>query len=519
MNSMNFPTAPQADIALLLEGTFPYVRGGVSSWIFQMINAYPEYRFAVVFLGSRPQDYGDIKYSFPDNIVHVETHYLHGAHIPPLVQAQSGDPATLEHIATLHQAFRNGKGDTVCAFAQLAHLLKSGEIDEKFFLYSRQAWEFITQNYRQYCTDPSFIDYFWAVRAMHEPIWVMARIAANLIPVRAFHTVSTGYAGFLGTLLKDRTGKPLILSEHGIYTKERKIDLYQSAWIRDNRNVFEKDPTEVSYFRELWMRFYTSLGRLCYHHADIITALYEANRQRQITDGAPSARTRIIPNGIDLARFQPVRAKRPELPPPILCLIGRIVSIKDVKTFIRMMRTVVNRMPEAEGWIAGPEDEDPGYAEECHNLVASLGLTDKVKFLGFQKVELVLEKIGLVVLSSISEALPLVLLEGFAAGVPALTTDVGSCRQLIYGLEPEDRALGAAGAVVRIADPQAMAAAAIELLRPENWLPARVAAIARVERYYTQTIMFNEFKQVYEEALNPDPAIDGLLAMQAIEEE
>jgi glycosyltransferase involved in cell wall biosynthesis len=42
-------------------------------------------------------------------------------------------------------------------------------------------------------------------------------------------------------------------------------------------------------------------------------------------------------------------------------------------------------------------------------------------------------KIGLVVLSSISEALPLVLLEGFAAGVPAVATDVGSCRQLIYG--------------------------------------------------------------------------------------
>lgn len=501
MNSSHFPTAASADIALLLEGTFPYVRGGVSSWIFQMINAYPEYRFAVVFLGSRPQDYGDIKYSLPDNIVHVEAHYLHGAHIPPLVQAQSGDTAALEHIATLHQAFRNGKSDTACAFARLAHLLKSGEIDEKFFLYSRQSWEFITQNYRQYCTDPSFIDYFWTVRAMHEPIWVMARIAANLIPVRAFHTVSTGYAGFLGTLLKDRTGKPLILSEHGIYTKERKIDLYQSAWIRDNRNVFEKDPTEVSYFRELWMRFYVSLGRLCYHHADMITALYEANRQRQIADGAPAERTRIIPNGIDLARFQPVRSKRPESPPPILCLVGRIVSIKDVKTFIRMMRTVVNRMPEAEGWIAGPEDEDPDYAEECHNLVASLGLTDKVKFLGFQKVEVVLEQIGLVVLSSISEALPLVVLEGFAAGVPALTTDVGSCRQLIYGLDADDQSLGIAGAVVRIADPQAMATAAIELLRPENWLPARAAAIARVERYYTQSIMFDEFRKVYEEAL------------------
>jgi polysaccharide biosynthesis protein PelF len=498
---MSFPTAKEADIALLLEGTYPYVSGGVSSWINQMIHAYPEYRFAVIFLGSRPQDYGDVKYTFPANVVHVEAHYLHGMHTPPQVHAQTGDSATLEQVAQLHQAFRGGQANTVCAFAQLANLLKNGEIDEEYFLYSQKSWDFITENYQEYCTDPSFIDYFWSVRAMHEPIWVMSRIAANFIPVRAFHTISTGYAGFLGSLLKIYTGKPLILSEHGIYTKERKIDLYQSAWIRDNRNIFEKDPTEVSYFRELWMRFYTSLGRLCYHHADIITALYEANRQRQIIDGAQAERTRVIPNGIDLARFQPVRAKRPAMPPPILCLIGRVVSIKDVKTFIRMMRSVVNRIPDAEGWIAGPEDEDPVYAEECHNLVASLGLTDKVKFLGFQKVEVVLEKVGLVVLSSISEALPLVLLEGYAAGVPALTTDVGSCRQLIYGLTPEDQALGASGAVVRIADPQAMAAAAIALLQPENWFPARDAAIARVERYYTQTLMFNEFKQVYEQAL------------------
>jgi hypothetical protein len=37
--------------------------------------------------------------------------------------------------------------------------------------------------------------------------------------------------------MKQRTGKPLILSEHGIYTKERKIDLFQAEWIRDNRGT------------------------------------------------------------------------------------------------------------------------------------------------------------------------------------------------------------------------------------------------------------------------------------------
>jgi glycosyltransferase involved in cell wall biosynthesis len=178
------------------------------------------------------------------------------------------------------------------------------------------------------------------------------------------------------------------------------------------------------------------------------------------------------------------------------------VPIKDVKTFIRAMRRVVNQRPEAEGWIAGPTSEDPVYAEECNKLVRNLGLEEKVKFLGMQKVEALLPRIGLVVLSSISEALPLVLLEGFAAGVPAVSTDVGSCRQLIEGMEPEDRALGPSGRVVPIAAPRELADAALALLGDQpGWHAASRAAIARVDRYYADRLMFERYRNVYVNAL------------------
>ena len=132
----------------------------------------------------------------------------------------------------------------------------------------------------------------------------------------------------------------------------------------------------------------------------------------------------------------------------------------------------------------------------------SLGLENHVRFLGFQKVEELMPKIGLTILSSISEALPLVILEGYAAGVPTVSTDVGSCRQLIEGLDDEDRALGSSGAVVQIADPQALADAAIALLSDTAaWNQASAAAVARVERYYTDTMMFDRYRRVYEEAL------------------
>jgi polysaccharide biosynthesis protein PelF len=503
---MSFPSAAQADIALLLEGTFPYVSGGVSSWVNQIIRAFPEYRFAIVFLGSRREDYGAPKYEIPANVVHVEEYFLYddfGIDFEP--SARVGDRKSFELAAAMHEQFvhEGGSAEALVAFRQIAReILPDGNLKLEDFLHSEASWEIICDHYRRFCTDPSFVDYFWTVRIMHQPLWTLAHIAKNMIPVRVLHTVSTGYAGLLGALMHQSRNLPLVLSEHGIYTKERKIDLFKSEWIRDNRNVFQRDPTELSYFRKMWMAYFEWLGRFCYDAADPIIALYEANRQRQIADGAPEARTCNIPNGVNMARFTPLRQRRPEQPPPVLCLIGRVVPIKDIKTFIRAMRRVVNLIPEAEGWIAGPEDEDPTYAQECHDLVRSLGLENHVRFLGFQKIDDLMPKIGLIILSSISEALPLVILEGYAAGVPTVSTDVGSCRQLIEGLDEEDRSLGVSGAVVKIADPQGLADAALALIgNPAAWTAASQAGIRRVERYYTDDQMFGRYRQVYKNTL------------------
>lgn len=510
----DFPKASNVDVLLLLEGTFPYVAGGVSSWVNQIIRGFPQYRFGAIFLGSRRADYGEIKYALPDNLVHLECHYLH----EPAIEddqpaAADGDAEAFARVASLHERYREARaarGDAAVAgqaiereFAALLPQMRSGgALDERAFLHSRASWQMIADNYRARCTDPSFVDYFWTVRIMHSPVWRLLAIADAAPRARVLHTISTGYAGFLGALLRHVQQVPLLLTEHGIYTKERKIDLFQSTWIRDNRGVFERRGGEVAYFKDLWIRFFEALGRSCYAASQRIVALYEANRQRQIADGAPAERTLCIPNGIDLERFAKLRDVRPADPPPVLCLIGRVVPIKDVKTFVRAMRSVVARLPHAQAWIAGPEDEDPEYARECRLVVESLKLEKHVRFLGFQKVPDLLPQIGLVVLSSISEALPLVLLEGFAAGVPCVATDVGACRQLVYGHGPDDEALGAAGEVVQIADPQALADAAVRLLADSHrWRQAAAAGIARVQRYYTQARMFGAYQALYEEAM------------------
>ena len=59
-----------ADVTLLLEGTYPFVSGGVSSWVHQIITGIPERTFAVVFIGGSQSMYDRIRYELtPDGKV------------------------------------------------------------------------------------------------------------------------------------------------------------------------------------------------------------------------------------------------------------------------------------------------------------------------------------------------------------------------------------------------------------------------------------------------------------------
>ena len=238
---------------------------------------------------------------------------------------------------------------------------------------------------------------------------------------------------------------------------------------------------------------------MTYNAADPIVSLYEGNRARQIADGAEADRTLVVPNGISLHKYAGAMSKRPGVVPMVIGFVGRVVPIKDVKTFIRSMRTIVNNIPQTQGWVIGPTEEDTDYAAECAGLVDSLELNDAVKFLGFQNVPEMLPQMGLMVLTSISEAQPLVILEAFAAGVPCVATDVGSCRELIEGgTAAGDTALGHAGVVTNIASPEETANACVGLLTDnKRWQAAQQAGLQRVTNIYTEQRMFTTYRNLY----------------------
>ncbi len=502
----------QADVCLLLEGTFPYVRGGVSTWVKQIIEGMPHLSFSIIFLGAIDGDYDEPAYDIPENVIHIELHYLLETDVQtenkkkPFWKIEQDKTEQFSKNDELHSMLSTSEGvlgdDVARSFAGL--LIGPGAINETELKHSKLAWNTIKRKYEEAPEGLDFNHFFWTIRAMHSPLFTLARIAENAPQASVYHSVSTGYAGFLGSLLSTQTNAPLIISEHGIYTKERELDLAQVDWIPEEINPFKVGLNDnMNYLRRVWIRFFQSLGRMSYASANEIYTLYNGNRIRQIADGAPEEKLTIVPNGVNVERFKAIR-RAPDAPiPPVLALIGRVVPIKDIKNFIRAMRIVRAKVPNAEGWLVGPQDEDPDYTRECKLLVESLDLGNCIKFLGFQSPDDIFPKIGLSVLTSVSEGQPLVMLEGYAAGIPAVATDVGSCSELVYGVNEEDKAIGASGAVVPIANPAEFADAAITLLRDEDiWRNARDAAITRVETYYDEKDMIRRYADIYQTQLD-----------------
>ncbi len=496
-----------ANVCLLLEGTYPYVRGGVSTWVRQLIEGMPELTFSIIFLGGQAEDYREPVYELPDNLVHLECHMLLGQsddepeHKRRFWQRRPDRSALFTQNLALHATLTDWDkpldGRTTTDFARL--LIEENGLTRADLENSDDAWHAIIEKYNDAPAGLDFNHFFWTVRTMHDPLFKLSEIAKAPPSADVYHSVSTGYAGYLGVLLKAAAERPYVISEHGIYTKERELDLAQVDWIPQDADPFRVGLDDsMNYLRQVWIRFFKSLGRMAYDSSDHVYTLYNGNRLRQIQDGANPDSLTIVPNGVDVARYREVRRAADAPVPPVLALIGRVVPIKDIKTFIRAMRIVRSKLPQAQGWLIGPEDEDEAYSAECHALVQSMELEDCVKFLGFQSMVEILPKVGLSVLSSVSEGQPLVVLEGFAAGIPTVTTDVGSCRELIHGVTPEDQALGSAGAVVPIANPSAMAEAAIALLTDQDaWCKARDTAIERVKTYYDEVQMIASYRKVY----------------------
>ena len=296
-----------------------------------------------------------------------------------------------------------------------------------------------------------------------------------------YHSLSTGYAGILGSCVSYAMRRPFLLTEHGIYTREREEDIIRAQWVEED-------------FKEIWIDFFKKMSLIAYQQATVVTSLFQVNKTLQVELGCPEEKIRIIPNGVSVETFGELAAKRTGDPARFnIGAVLRVVPIKDVKTMILAFADVKDRVPAARLYIMGNCGENPEYYQECEELVQALDVQD-VSFLGQVNVMEHLADMDLLLLSSISEGQPLAILEGMAAGLPFVATNVGDCRGLLEGENGEDPA----GLIVPVMDSAAMADAIVYFYtHPKERLKMGQAGRRRVCERYRKEFFLKEYRALY----------------------
>lgn len=493
------------DVCLLLEGTYPYVAGGVSTWVHDLIRAQKDLTFHIVSLMPDEKE-REQNYEMPDNVLGISHVYLQ--ELRPGARFMPGLTRRLRRMEPALRSLQAAGG-----LADLAEVLKELQpvrkrIGANVLLNSNSSWEILCDMYFGDMADSSFLDYFWTWRSLIGGLFNC--LLAELPPAKVFHTVSTGYAGLVAARAKLETGRPVLLTEHGIYTNERRIEIAMADWLHEGPGGslgVEKAKRDL---KDLWIDTFVAYSRCCYDASDKIITLYSGNQDLQRRDGADNDKLRIIPNGVDYERFsaiEPIPHDR-----PTVALVGRVVPIKDIKTFIRAVGLLKAEVPNVRALLMGPTDEDPEYNSECLQMVEHLGLKETLEFTGRVKLDDYLGQVDIMVLTSISEAQPLVILEGGAAGLPTVSTNVGACFDMIYGMPHEDPPLGDGGAITPLSNPTATARELAALLKD----PARLKAASdsmrkRVELYYNKVEIDRIYNELYVDHIGmetrfPDPS-------------
>lgn len=488
-----------ADICFIVEGSYPFVRGGVSSWVHDLIASHPDYTFSVVAIVPDEENLESL-YEYPDNLVDVTVCSL--SNMPAGRQALSfHDKRVLHEVEEKIVSFltRSTAGD-LREFVSLLESLGTAR-GSYALLDSPSAWQLLVNTYEKLMPQSSFLDYFWSFRALLEGFYSI--LLTDIPPARLYHTTCTGYAGLLGARCKLETGMPLILTEHGIYTNERRVELLTTNWLYHatfapsytvNRSILE--------LRDLWIGTFTNYSRICYEACDKIITLYKGNQIMQQADGAEADKMMIVPNGIDYEKFSAIRRVDRAGHQPTIAFIGRIVPIKDVKTFIRTCHVLKSMLSKFTVYMMGPNDENPGYYDECVEMISHLGLSENIIITGNVDIAEYLPKIDVIALTSISEAQPLVILEAGAAGIPTVATKVGACTEIVMGKDDESPPLGEGGIIVPLSNPVETAKALYTLLTDAEYHAKCSQAIReRVRLYYNKSSQQKTYQGLYDSFL------------------
>jgi polysaccharide biosynthesis protein PelF len=495
-----------ADICLFVEGAYPYVTGGVSSWVHSLVANLHDLTFSIVYIGARPDPQRKPLYELPKNVVEFREVFIHDISRIHEEQVRKRVSPAWNEMFALHEALAVGKVNDPDQLLPMLQRLDAADLGVSDLFYARESWKLLLKLYELHAPRESFTDFFWTFRFAYLPIFTL--FETSVPDASVYHSVSTGFCGLLGSLAKARTGRPLLLTEHGIYTREREMEIIQSPWMDRPAASYHLQAPRMGFFQQWWFNLYRFMESVSYATADSLISIAGVNQHYQLARGADPKKLRLIPNGIDVRRIGRIRKEKSETDtgpdtPFRVGFVGRVVSIKDVKTLIHALKIASTLIPRLEAYVVGPTTEEPEYFGECLALIEMLDMQDMVHFTGPADVQAYYRRLDVVVLTSLSEGQPLVVLEANCAGIPVIATDVGACRELLTGgTSPKDRALGESGLVTPVASPSETAAALVLLQQNED-LRKRMgrAGKRRVSRYYNQDQLYQTYRKLYRHSI------------------
>jgi glycosyltransferase involved in cell wall biosynthesis len=306
-------------------------------------------------------------------------------------------------------------------------------------------------------------------------------------PVDVCHPASGGLPLLVALAAKWRAGTPYLLTEHGIYLRERYLDYGQTL------------PEAV---KAVMLRFLRALSRLGYAEASTVVAGSRFTQRWQLRHGAHPAKVVVVPGGVDPGAFP--RRPEPADQGQTVVWVGRIEPLKDLHTLIHAFWRVHRELPAARLRLVGPT-ADQGYEEGCRALARRLGLAEVVELAGPVGHPSDAYAGGQVVArSSVCEGMPYPVVEAMLTGRATVSTDVGGVAELV----------GDTGRLVPPGEPAALADALVSLLRdPALRRALGEAAHRRARGFLTLDRMLRAYDQLYLDVLArahppvPDPAI------------
>lgn len=331
--------------------------------------------------------------------------------------------------------------------------------------------------------------------ALIRDTWLGAALRMREIPVTMLHHKSRGFFGSLrdlatlcdlARLMRER--RVAILHTHEFYMNTVGLIASKLTGIPLVATIHGKNYYAERLMRRLAYRF---LGKF----ADQIVAVSEDVKSFLANHvGIPMNRIRVVPNGIPVGEephHEGLLTLRKSLGLDqhtyVVGTVGSLYPVKGHKYLIDAAVAVVHRFPDVVFLVVGRG----GLRQELEAQAQHLGVASHIRFLGHR--EDVTDLLGLFdvfVLPSLSEGMPLALLEAMAAGVPAVATRVGGVGEVV-----ED---GKTGLLVPPEDGFALAESIVKLLE-DRTLARRMGNCAQeaVDRHFSLEKMVRAYREIY----------------------